>query len=51
MSNIRSVLAGVEEDDGESLTGTSTVLHWTDFRFGTNLDESEFTQTALRRVR
>ena len=33
------------------LTGTSTVLHWTDFRFGTNLDESEFTQTALRRVR
>ncbi len=33
------------------LTGTSTVLHWTDFRFGTNLDDSEFTQTALRRVR
>ena len=33
------------------LTGASTVLKWTDFRFRTNLDESEFTQTALRRVR
>ena len=33
------------------LTGASTVLHWTDFRFRTNLDDSEFTQTALRRVR
>ena len=33
------------------LTGASTVLHWTDFRFRTNLDENEFTQTALRRVR
>ena len=33
------------------LTGASTVLHWTDFRFGADLDESEFTQTALRRVR
>ena len=33
------------------LTGTSTVLNWTDFRFGANLDDSEFTQTALRRVR
>ncbi|MDE0178028.1 MAG: outer membrane lipoprotein-sorting protein [Gammaproteobacteria bacterium] len=33
------------------LTGASTVLRWTDFRFRTNLDESEFTQTALRRVR
>jgi len=33
------------------LTGASTVLKWTDFRFRTNLDDSEFTQTALRRVR
>ena len=33
------------------LTGASTVLRWTDFRFGANLDDSEFTQTALRRVR
>ena len=33
------------------LTGASTVLHWTDFRFRANLDDSEFTQTALRRVR
>ena len=33
------------------LTGASTVLNWTDFRFGTSLDDSEFTQTALRRVR
>ena len=33
------------------LTGASTVLRWTDYRFGANLDDSEFTQTALRRVR
>ena len=33
------------------LTGANTVLHWTDFQFRTNLDDSEFTQTALRRVR
>ena len=33
------------------LTGASTVLEWTDFRFRTNLDDGEFTQTALRRVR
>ena len=33
------------------LTGASTVLHWSDFRFRTNLDGGEFTQTALRRVR
>ena len=33
------------------LTGAKTVLHWTDFEFRTNLDDSEFTQTALRRVR
>ena len=33
------------------LTGANTVLHWTDFQFRTNLDDREFTQTALRRVR
>ena len=33
------------------LTGASTVLKWTDFRFRTDLSDSEFTQTALRRVR
>ncbi|MYD97828.1 MAG: outer membrane lipoprotein-sorting protein [Gammaproteobacteria bacterium] len=33
------------------LTGASTVLKWTDFRFNTDLSETEFTQTALRRVR
>ena len=33
------------------LTGASTVLEWTDFRFRTDLDDSEFTRPALRRVR
>ena len=33
------------------LTDASTVLRWTDFQFGANLDDSEFTQTALRRIR
>ena len=33
------------------LTGTSTLLNWIDFRFRANLEDSEFTQTALRRVR
>lgn len=33
------------------LTGASTVLKWSDFRFRNNLEDSEFTQTALRRVR
>ncbi|WP_420604407.1 outer membrane lipoprotein-sorting protein [Methylobacterium sp.] len=33
------------------LTGASTVLYWTDFRFRTNLEDSEFSRTALRRVR
>ena len=33
------------------LTGAGTVLKWADFRFRTNPDEGEFTQTALRRVR
>ena len=33
------------------LTGASTVLRWADFQFGANLDDGEFTQTALRRIR
>ncbi len=33
------------------LTGASTVLEWSDFRFRTDLDDGEFTRTALRRVR
>ena len=32
------------------LTGASTVIEWTGFRFNTNPDESEFTQTGLRRA-
>ena len=33
------------------LTGASTVLKWTDFRFRNKLQDSEFTRPALRRVR
>ena len=33
------------------LTGKSTVLTWTDYRFGTGLEDSDFSQTALRRAR
>ena len=33
------------------LTGKSTVLRWTDYEFGTDLDEGDFTKTALKRVR
>ena len=33
------------------LTGASTVLKWTEFRFRTNLSHSEFSHTALRRIR
>lgn len=33
------------------LTGKSTVLTWTDFEFQTDLDDRDFTQTGLRRVR
>ena len=33
------------------LTGKSTVMNWTDFQFQTDLDERDFTQTGLRRVR
>ena len=33
------------------LTGKSTVLNWTDFRFRTDFNDRDFTQTGLRRVR
>ena len=33
------------------LTGKSTVLTWTDYEFGTGLEDSDFTQTSLRRAR
>ena len=33
------------------LTGKSTVLLWSDYEFGTDLDVDDFTQTALKRVR
>ncbi len=33
------------------LTGASTVLKWTDFRFRTGLDDSQFTRSALLRAR
>ncbi len=33
------------------LTGKSTVMHWSDFQFGTNLKARDFTKTGLKRVR
>ena len=33
------------------LTGKSTVLLWSDYEFGTDLDLDDFTRTALKRVR
>ena len=33
------------------LTGKSTVLTWTDFEFQTDLNDRDFTQTGLKRVR
>ena len=33
------------------LTGKSTVLNWADYEFGTDLDEGDFTKTALKRIR
>ena len=33
------------------LTSATTILQWNEFKFGNNLDDSEFTQTALRRIR
>ena len=33
------------------LTGKSTVVTWSDFRFGTGLEDGDFSQTSLRRAR
>ena len=33
------------------LTGKSTVLQWSDYEFGTDLDVGDFTKTALKRIR
>ncbi len=33
------------------LTGKSTSLNWSNYQFATDLDENDFTQTALRRAR
>ncbi len=33
------------------LTGKSTVLNWSDYQFGNDLDAGDFSQTGLRRVR
>ena len=33
------------------LTGKSTVLTWTDYRFRTGLEDNDFTPTSLRRAR
>ena len=33
------------------LTGKSTVMHWSDFQFRTDLNERDFTKTGLKRVR
>ena len=33
------------------LTGKGTVLVWQDYEFGTDLDQGDFTKTALKRVR
>ena len=33
------------------LTGKSTVLTWTDYQFGTDLQDRDFTKTGLKRVR
>ena len=33
------------------LTGKSTVMLWSDFEFGADLDERDFTRTGLKRVR
>ena len=33
------------------LTGKSTVMHWSDFQFRTDLNERDFTRTGLKRVR
>jgi hypothetical protein len=33
------------------LTGKSTVLTWTDYQFGTDLQDRDFRKTGLKRVR
>ena len=33
------------------LTGKSTVLLWSDYKFGTDMDTNDFTRTALKRIR
>ena len=33
------------------LTGKSTIMHWSDYRFGTDLNERDFSKTGLKRVR
>ena len=33
------------------LTGKSTVLDWSGYEFGTDLDLGDFTRTALKRAR
>lgn len=33
------------------LTGKDTTLLWSDFEFGTDLDDKDFTKTALKRIR
>ena len=40
-----------EQNIVNHLSGKSTDLTWSDFQFGTDIDEAEFTQTGLRRVR
>ena len=33
------------------LTGKSTIMHWSDYEFGTDLNERDFSKTGLKRVR
>ncbi|MYE02798.1 MAG: outer membrane lipoprotein-sorting protein [Alphaproteobacteria bacterium] len=33
------------------LTGKSTIMQWSDYRFGADLDERDFSRTGLKRVR
>ena len=40
-----------EQNMVNHLSGKSTDLTWSDFQFGTDIDEAEFTQTGLRRAR
>ena len=40
-----------EQNMVNHVTGKSTDLTWSDFQFGADIDEAEFTQTGLRRAR